>query len=75
METEIHAGESGIPPTFIMGGSNEHDNLSPRNKYGDWSMRKVKAQMISQSSSKCTILEPHPGTLATNEMDYNDDTC
>ena len=58
-----------------MGGLNEQANLRYVNQYGDWSIRKVKAQISSQSSSKCTISELHPVTLSTNEMNSNADTC
>ena len=75
LETESHAGESGRPPSSIVGGHNERANLRSRNQYGDWSIRKIKVQISSQSSSKCMISEPHPGTLATNEIDSNEDMC
>ena len=58
-----------------MGGRNEHSNLRSINKSGHWSIRKIKVQISSQSSIKCMILEPHPGTSATNKMDSNADTC
>ena len=75
METESHAGENGRIPSSIVGGHNEQANLRSINQYGDWSIRKVKVQIISQSSSKCMISEPHPVTLATNEIDSNEDMC
>ena len=75
METESHDVESGRPPYPIKGGLNEQANLRPRKKSCDQSIFKVKVQIISQSNSKCTILKPHPGTLATNGMDSNADTC
>ena len=58
-----------------MGGRNEQENLRSINKPGDRSIFKVKVKISSQSSIKCTISEPHPENLATNEMDYNADTC
>ena len=75
VETESHDVESGRPPYPIMGGLNEQANLSPRKKSCDHSIFKVKVQIISQSSSKYMILELHPGTPATNKMDFNADTC
>ena len=75
VETESHVGESGRPPYSIMGGSNEQVSLRSINQYSDCSIGKVKVQISSRSSSKCTILELQPGTLATNKMDYNADTC
>ena len=75
VETKIHARESGRPPSSIMGGHNEQENLRTRNQSGDRSICKVKVQISSHSSSKCMILEPHPGTLDTNKMDSNADTC
>ena len=74
VETESRAGESGRTPYSIMGGKNEQANLRSRNKSGDRFIRKVKFQISSQSSSKYTISEPRPVTLATNEMDSNADT-
>ena len=71
----MHAVESCRTPSSIMGGRNEQANLKSRNKFGDWSIRKLKVQIISQSSSKYMILELHPGTPATNKMDFNADTC
>ena len=58
-----------------MGGRNEQANLRSINQSSDWSIRKVKFQIGSQSSSKCMISEPHPGTPATNKMDSNTNTC
>ena len=58
-----------------MGGHNEQENLRSRNQSGYQSILNVKVQIGSQSSSKCTILEPHPRTLATNKMDSNADIC
>ena len=72
---ESHAGQSVIPPSSIMGVRNEHANISSKNQSGDWSIRKVKYQTRSHPSSKCTISEPHPGTLATNKIDSNANTC
>ena len=74
VETESHAGETSRPPSSIMDGSNEQANLRYINQYGDWSIRKVKFQISSLSSSKCMILEPHHVTPATNEMDFNTGT-
>ena len=58
-----------------MGGHNEQAKLRSINKSGDWYIRKVKFQISSQSSRKCMLSEPHPGTPSTNEMYSNADTC
>ena len=57
-----------------MSGHNERANIISSDQSCDKSIHKVKVQISSQSSSKCTILEPHPRTLDTNEMDSNADT-
>ena len=75
VETESNSGESCRPPSYIMGGHNEKENLRSINQYDDSSICKVKVQISSQSSSKCIKSEPHPGTSSTNEMEYNSDTC
>ena len=72
--TESHTGGTESPPSSIMGGRNEQAKLRSINQYGDWYIRKVKFQISSQSSRKCMISEPHPETLATNNMESNADT-
>ena len=75
VETESRAGEIGGTPSSIMGGGNDQANLRSRNQSIYRFIRRVKFQISSQSSIKCTILESYPGTLATNKMDSNSDTC
>ena len=58
-----------------MGGRNEQVNVRSKNQSGDWSIPKVKVQITYQSSSKCMISEPHPGTPSTNKIDSNDGRC
>ena len=74
VEKESHYGESYRPPSSIIGGCNEQANLMSRNQYVNRSIHKVKLQISSQSTSKCMIYEPHPGTPSTNKMDSNADT-
>ena len=64
-----------VPPSFIMDGCNEQKIIRVRNKSGDWSIRKVKLKISSQSSSKFMISKPQPGTPASNKMDSNYETC
>ena len=75
VETESRSGGSGMTPSYITGGHNEQENLRSINQSGDRYIHKMKVQISCQSSSKDTISEPHPGTLPTNEMDSNADTC
>ena len=74
VEIEDHDGEICRPLFYIMSVCNEQANIIPRNQSVDRSIHKVKLQISSQSTSKCMIYEPHPGTPSTNKMDSNADT-